>query len=90
MKQKRTDAQRDAFDRRLKSHEWDAAILAGVETRRKERRSTRFKIAAIISAIAISAFSATALLVEEQNAQAQMVTMLEQFTSSNFAGQLFE
>lgn len=80
----------DAFQERLHSTDWDKAIVAGVETTRRQRKTIRLRITAVLSLLLVATVSVGVVIIEEENARAQMYTMIEQFTSGNFAGAIFE
>ncbi|MFO1527659.1 MAG: hypothetical protein U1F16_16935 [Turneriella sp.] len=80
----------EAFEKRLKSDEWNKRICCSVLNVRKERHSFRLRALAFAGFLVISALSVTTLVLEEQNADAQVITMLEQFTSDNLGSSLFD
>ncbi|MFO1472700.1 MAG: hypothetical protein U1F27_16885 [Turneriella sp.] len=80
----------DAFRQRLKSADWDQAIMSAVDTTRKQRHKTRVKLVAAFSLLLIASFSIGAALIVEENASQQMYTMIEQLATDNFAGPFFE
>ncbi len=80
----------EAFRQRLKSGDWDQAIMAAVDTTRKQRRKTRVTLAVSTSLFFIVTFSAGAAFVAEENASAQMYTMIEQLAGDGFSGPFLE
>lgn len=80
----------EAFRQRLKSADWDQAIMSAVDNTLRERRKTRVRLVAVFSLLFIASFSIGAALISEENASQQMYTMIEQLTTDNFAGPFFE
>ncbi len=87
MKQKTNN---DAFRQRLQSSNWDQSIMSAVDTTRKHRQKTRNRIVAAFSLLLVASFSIGAFVVAEENASAQMYTMLEQLTNESLPGSFFE
>lgn len=80
----------EAFRQRLKSADWDQAILSAVDNTRKQRHKTRVKLVAAFSLLFIASFSIGAALIAEENANAQMYTMIEQLTAESITGPFLE
>lgn len=90
MNMKTRNKNRDAFRQRLKSTDWDQSIMAAVDTTRKQRHKARMKLVALFSLLFIASFSVGAALIAEENASAQMYTMIEQLTGESFTGPFLE
>jgi|GEM_PF-4188962 len=87
MKQKTNN---DAFRQRLQSSNWDQSIMSAVDTTRRQRRKRRIAIVMAFSLLFIASFSIGALVVAEENASAQLYTMIEQLTAESFTGPFLE
>lgn len=80
----------DAFRQRLQSSNWDQSIMSAVDTTRKQRQKTRIRLVAAFSLLFIASFSIGAALIAEENANAQMYTMIEQLTAESITGPFLE
>lgn len=80
----------DAFRQRLQSPNWDQSIMSAVDTTRKQRQKTRLRLVAAFSLLFIASFSIGAALIVEENANAQMYTMIEQLTAESITGPFLE
>ena len=87
MKQKTNN---DAFRQRLQSSNWDQSIMSAVDTTCRQRRKRRIAIVMAFSLLFIASFSIGALVVAEENASAQLYTMIEQLTAESFTGPFLE
>ena len=80
----------EAIRQRLHSSEWNQSIGVAVDNARKQRRKRRIAIVTAFSLLIVASFSIGAFVVAEENASAQMYTMLEQLTNESLPGSFLE